>query len=80
MPVIGAILSGAPAHLAREVMRRCVLIVVTRFESCLSDSGFSAPSGMDECALTSAERKTCTGVVSSSDHLPSKTSGAPHEP
>ena len=56
MPVSGTILSGAPAHLARDVMRRCVLIVVTRFESCLSDSGFSAPSGMDEWALTRAER------------------------
>ena len=56
MPVSGAILSGAPAHLAREVIRRCVLIVVTRFESCLSDSGFSPPNGMDEWALTRAER------------------------
>ena len=56
MPVIGAILSGAPAHLARDVMRRCVLIVETRFESCLSDSGFRPPSGTEEWAFTRAER------------------------
>ena len=47
---------GASAHGARDIMRRCVLIVVTSVRSCCSDIGFSEPSGMDEWALTSAER------------------------